>query len=77
MEVLKIGKRKNEVVSMTTDNELSLANILTGDRKGIFEQGHDKLGRPFQKKLDDIGFYTKEEILKDGTPKLTIKKMKY
>lgn len=69
-------KRKNEVISTTTDSELSLANILTGKRKGIFEQGQDKLGRPYQKKLDDKGIYTKEEILKDGSPKLTIKKMK-
>ncbi len=71
-----MGKRKNEVVSTTTDNELSLTDILTGARKGIFEQGYDKLGRYYQKKLDDNGFYTKEERLKDGTPKLTIKKMK-
>lgn len=71
-----MGKGKNEVVSMTTNNGLSLADILTGDRKGIFEQGHDKLGRPYQKKFDDKGFYTKEEILKDGTPKLTVKQMK-
>lgn len=71
-----MGKTKNEIASMTTDNELSLANILTSDRKGIFEQGHDKLGRPYEKKLDNNGFYTKKEILKDGTPKLTIKKMK-
>lgn len=71
-----MGKRKNEVVSMTTDNGLSLTDILTSSRKGIFEEGHDKLGRPYQKKLDDNGIYTKEERLKDGTPKLTIKKMK-
>jgi hypothetical protein len=32
-----MGKRKNEVISITKDNELSLANILTGRRKGIFE----------------------------------------
>lgn len=49
-----MGKRKNEVIPITTDNELSLANILTGQRKGIFEQGQDKLGRPYQKKLDDM-----------------------
>lgn len=76
MEVSTMGKRKNEVVSKTMDNGLSLSNLLNGERKGIFEQGRDKLGRPYQKKLDDNGFYTKEEILKDGTPKLTIKKMK-
>lgn len=52
------------------------ASILTGNRKGIFEQGYDKLGRLYQKKLDNWGFYSKEEILKDDTPKLTIKKMK-
>jgi len=67
---------KNEVVPTTTDNEISFTDMLTGPRKGIFEQGYDKRGRPYQKKLDDNGFYTKEERLKDGTPKLTIKKMK-
>ncbi len=72
----KGGRGKNEVVSKTTDNGFSLANLFNGERKGIFEQGRDKLGRPYQKKLDDNGVYTKEEILKDGTPKLTIKKMK-
>ena len=65
-----MGNRKNQVVSVTTDNKGLLENLLTGERKGTFEQGHDKLGRPYQN-----GFYTKEEILKDGTAKLTIKKI--
>lgn len=47
--------------------------LISGERRGIFEQGYDKLGRPYQKKLDDKGVYTKEEVLKDGTSKLTIK----
>ena len=70
-----MGKKKNELVSVTTDNGGLLKDILTGERKGTFEQGYDKLGRPYQKKLDDNGLYTKEEVLKDGTPKLTIKKI--
>lgn len=43
-------------------------------RAGVFEQGFDKLGRPYEKKLDTDGVYTKEEILKSGQKKLTIKK---
>ncbi len=70
-----MGKKKNSIVSLASDS-VSLGELISGERKGIFEQGYDKLGRPYQKKLDDKGFYTKEEILKDGTPKLTIKKMK-
>ena len=58
----------------------SLGNIFSsiggGNRQGIFQQGHDKKGRPFEKKLDDNGIYTKQEILKDGTPKLTIKDLR-
>lgn len=69
-------KRKNEIASTTTDNELSLESILPGEREGTFKQGYDKLGRPYQVKIDKNGIYTKEERLKDGTPKLTIKKMK-
>lgn len=69
---------KNEITilnSNESNNCINLGNVLS-NRKGIFETGHDKLGRPFEKKLDDKGLYTKEEILKDGTPKLTIKQMK-
>lgn len=57
------------------DNNLIAPNssILPQTRKGYFEQGYDKLGRPYEKKLDDTGLYTKQEILKDGTKKLTIK----
>ncbi len=71
-----MGKKKNSIVLSTASNVSLADQLLSGERKGIFEQGYDKLGRPFQKKLDDKGFYTKEEILKDGTPKLTIKKIK-
>ena len=73
MEVSIMGKRRNEVVSKTTDNGFSLVPLVNGKRKGTFEQGRDKLDRPYQKKFDDNGLYTKEEILKDGTRKLTIK----
>ena len=45
-------------------------------RKGFFEQGKDKLGRTFEKKLDDNGFYTKHEELKDGTMKYTLKDLR-
>lgn len=71
-----MGKKKNSIVPSTSGNVSLADELLSGKRKGIFEQGYDKLGRPYQKKLDDKGFYTKEETLKDGTPKLTIKKMK-
>jgi hypothetical protein len=48
--------------------------IVPAEREGFFKEGHDKLGRPYEKKLDENGLYTKKEILKDGTRKLTIKK---
>lgn len=71
-----MGKKKNST-DLLVSRDVSLVNgMISGKRRGIFEQGYDKLGRPYQKKLDDNGIYTKEEILKDGTPKLTIKKMR-
>lgn len=71
-----MGKKKNEIVPSASDNVQLVNELISGARKGVFEQGYDKLGRPFQKKLDDKGIYTKEELLKDGTAKLTIKKPK-
>lgn len=71
-----MGKKKNSIVPSKSGNESPFMELNSGERKGVFEQGYDKLGRPYQKKLDDKGFYTKEEILKDGTPKITIKKLK-
>lgn len=71
-----MGKKKNSIVLSISNNVPLADELISGVRKGVFEQGYDKLGRPYQKKLDDKGIYTKEEILKDGTPKLTIKKMK-
>lgn len=71
-----MSKKKNDIVISTQNNIPSFSQLNFGERKGKFEQGYDKLGRPYQKKLDDKGLYTKEEILKDGTPKVTIKKMK-
>ena len=43
-------------------------------REGYFKEGRDKLGRPYEKKLDSNGLYTKKEVLKDGTQKITLKK---
>ena len=64
-------KKKNEIVP---SNSNSFPDVLPKKRRGWFEEGTDKLGRPFEKKLDEEGIYTKKEILKDGTRKLTIKK---
>ena len=50
----KINKKNSIVPSIS--NNVPLANeLISGVRKGIFEQGFDKLGRPYQKKLDDKG----------------------
>ncbi len=69
-------KNKNSIV-LSKNRDVSLIDeISLSTRKGIFEQGHDKLGRPYEKKLDNNGIYTKKEILKDGTRKLTIKEVK-
>jgi len=46
---------------------------ISGKRRGIFEQGFDKKGRPFEKKLDINGIFTKAERLLSGEKKLTIK----
>ncbi|MCL2372917.1 MAG: hypothetical protein FWC78_05900 [Defluviitaleaceae bacterium] len=46
----------------------------TFEREGLFKQGYDKLGRPYEKKIDTKGIYTKEEMLKSGERKITIKK---
>jgi len=53
--------------------ENKIAAIPT-EREGYFKQGHDKLGRPYEKKLDNDGIYTKTEVLKTGQRKITIKK---
>ena len=68
--------KKGSLVPSVSGSLPPLTELISGERKGVFEQGHDKLGRPYQKKLDDKGVYTKEEVLKDGTPKLTIKILK-
>jgi len=60
------NKNKNAIVKVE--------ETIPAERQGFFKQGYDKLGRPYEKKLDDNGLYTKKEILKDGTKKLTIKK---
>ncbi len=46
---------------------------LPSEREGFFKQGFDKCGRPYEKKQDTNGLYTKKEILKDGTHKMTVK----
>ena len=67
---IKIG-RKNEIV-VNGDN-YEIEPVENTSRSGKFEEGFDRLGRPFRKKQYDDGEYTKEEILKDGTRKLTRK----
>ena len=67
-------KKKNEIVPSNSSSFQDVLHVLPKKRRGWFEEGTDKLGRSFEKKLDEDGLYTKEEILKDGTRKLTIKK---
>ncbi len=68
--------KKNEIIiSSPNDSNSSNLSIIPPSRTGVFEEGYDKLGRPYEKKLDDNGLYTKKEVLKDGTHKLTIKQM--
>lgn len=67
-----MGKKKDNLLTPHSNESFSVT--LPHTRKGFFEEGFDKLGRPYEKKLDDTGLYTKKEILKDGTKKLTIKK---
>ena len=64
-------KINNELV--TFEAEVQLPGLPT-EREGYFKEGYDKLGRPYEKKQDKNGFYSKKEILKDGTQKLTLKK---
>ena len=64
-------KKSNLVPAVSKESNLS---ELSEEREGYFKEGYDKLGRPYEKKLDIKGVYTKKEILKDGTQKLTIKK---
>lgn len=64
--------KKNELVPAVS-KESNLPE-LPAEREGYFKEGHDKLGRPYEKKLDKNGLYSKKEILKDGTLKLTLKK---
>lgn len=68
-----MSKNKNEIVPLIGN----LVNSISGERTGVFKQGRDKLNRPYEKKLDTEGFYTKQEILKDGTPKYTIKDLRH
>lgn len=65
-------KKKEELVHI--EPKEAKFPVLPAEREGFFKQGHDKLGRPYQKKLDTNGLYSKEEILKDGTHKLTLKR---
>lgn len=68
-----MAKRDNGLLP-TLGNFLS--SLGSEGRQGIFQQGKDKLGRPYEKKLDTNGFFTKQEKLKDGTLKYTIKDLR-
>ena len=59
----------NEIISSNENNPL-----IPFERKGKIDQGFDKLGRPYRKIEDENGLFTKQEILKDGTEKLTVKR---
>lgn len=64
--------KKNKLVPIVSkETDLS---VLPAEREGYFKEGRDKLGRPYEKKQDINGVYSKKEVLKDGTHKLTIKK---
>lgn len=63
-------KTSNELITVKSKVQLP---ELPAEREGFFKQGHDKLGRPYEKKQDTNGLYSKKEILKDGTQKLTLK----
>lgn len=64
-------KKKNDelvpIDSFFTDIDIN-------GRRGVFEEGIDGMGHPYEKKYDENGLYTKKEILKDGTKKITMKK---
>ena len=47
--------------------------LVSAEREGIFKQGFDKKGRPYEIKVDTNGVTTKKEILLTGEKKLTIK----
>ncbi|MDO5295010.1 MAG: hypothetical protein Q4F05_19920 [bacterium] len=64
-------KKKQEIVPAISG--IQFPEVLT-ERQGVFKQGRDKLGRPYIKKQDTNGLYSKIEILKDGTQKVTLKK---
>lgn len=63
-------KQNKELAPVTSKVQLP---ELPAEREGVFKQGYDKLGRPYEKKQDTNGLYSKKEILKDGTHKLTLK----
>lgn len=63
-------KNSNELAPLASESQMP---IIPAEREGYFKQGYDKCGRPYEKKQDNNGLYSKREILKDGTQKLTIK----
>lgn len=65
--------KKNNPNFLTVTSKVQFP-VLPTEREGSFKQGLDKLGRPYEKKQDTDGLYSKKEILKDGTQKLTLKK---
>ncbi len=63
-------KNKNEVIDFQQDFEiLSVPN----KKEGKFEEGYDKLGRPYEKKTYSDGYSVKKELLKNGKRKITFK----
>ena len=62
-----MAKKGNELIPFGS------SDLFNGERQGVFQQGFDKLGRPYEKKLDNNGVFTKQEKLKSGDMKYTIK----
>ncbi len=62
-----MAKKGNELIPSGS------SDLFNGERQGFFQQGRDKLDRPYEKKWDNNGVYTKQEELKSGEMKYTIK----
>ncbi len=50
-----------------------LLTVFNGESHGYYQQGRDKLNRPYEKRLDSNGNFSKREMLKDGSMKYTFK----
>ena len=58
------------VAKLSSPNDL--VNLRSNKKSGRFEEGRDKLNRPYEKKIYDDGTSIKREILKNGKGRITI-----